>query len=73
MNLLPSACGAGDASAGVGTYPTLRSGGVRVSVWTRAACVKTSGLSAAHRRAPWNIRNKQRGLRQFRFRASGTS
>lgn len=31
---------------------TLRSGGVRVSVWTRAAYVKTSGLSAAHRRAP---------------------
>ena len=50
---------------------TLRSGGVRVSVWTRPACVKTSGPFAAHRRAPWNMGNKQRGLRQFRFRPSG--
>lgn len=33
--------------------------------------LKLPALSAAHRRVPWNMGNKQRGLRQLRFRPSG--
>lgn len=51
---------------------TLRSGGVRVSVWTRAAYVKTSGLSAGAQTGPLGaMGNKQRGLTRFRFHPSG--
>lgn len=62
----------GHVSAGVENHTALRSGGVRVSVWTRAACVKTSGpLLQRTDESPWNMGNKQRGLRRFRFRPSG--
>lgn len=70
MNLAPLARAVQEMVA-LARVTTLRSGGVRVSVWARAAYVKTSGISAAHRRAPWTMGNKQRGLMRFRFHPSG--